>query len=217
DHDLGDHDLGDHDLGDHDTGHHEIDMHHNIEHHGITRPEAVFQGLNDKDQFIHSKSHTPVSLVFSLYILWFGTIGLIFYTIIPSKIAWAITLSFVPIVIVKLLTKVWGKFAKNTLYRLYLGNDLLGREATVKIDVTTEGGLVSIKQQNSIQQIGVHSLFPLSYFYSGDTVFVCAYRNGIYLVDSNPNNVELPEKVRSQRRRASVKSSWGTSAKQPDL
>ena len=136
-------------------------------------------------------NNTPVSLIFSLYLLWMGAIGTFSYDVIASKLFWMSLVLIIPVGITKLVSRAYQKVAQNQTYRVRVKDELLGREATVKIDVDHNGGVVSIKTPDSVQQIGAKSLFPLAYFYSGDTVFVCAYHDGIYYIDSNPKNVRL--------------------------
>ena len=213
DHDLGyldgvDHDLGhldgaDHDFGhldgvDHDFGH--LDgVDHDLGHldgadHDLGHLDGVDHATEvlNKD-FINIEDSTPLSLIFSLYLLWFGAIGTFTYDFfaLNLKWVWLILILLFPIALVKLISKLWRKFSKNTMYRVRTGKNLLGREAVVKIPVSADGGIVSVKNPDSVQQIGVKSLFPLSWFYSGDIVYICDYQNGIYLVDDNPSNVRL--------------------------
>ena len=73
-----------------------------------------------------------------------------------------------------------------------VGNQLLGREAIVKIPVSNDGGTVSVKSAGAVQQIGVKSLHELSWFHSGMTVYICEFRDMMYFVDDTPASVKLP-------------------------
>ncbi|UYP45457.1 hypothetical protein NEF87_001742 [Candidatus Lokiarchaeum ossiferum] len=140
---------------------------------------------------VNYSTNTPTSLVFSLYLLWFGTMGTFTYNLISLKIIWLIVVLLVPVGITKIVSKGYESLAKNRTYRVRVQNELLGREALVKIAVDQNGGVISLRTTESVQQIGAQSLFPLSYFYPGDTVYICAYENGMYYVDSNAQNVKL--------------------------
>ncbi len=147
-----------------------------------------------ESDFINFENQTPLSLIFSLYLLWFGAIGTSTYDIFSMqwKWLWLIIVLLVPIAFVKLISKFWRKISKNTAYRVRVGDQLLGREATVKIPVSTDGGTVSVKSAGAVQQIGVKSLHELSWFHSGMTVYICEYKEGMYFVDDNPASVKLP-------------------------
>ncbi len=147
-----------------------------------------------ESDFINFENQTPLSLIFSLYLLWFGAIGTSTYDIFSMqwKWLWLIIVLLVPIALVKFISKFWRKISKNTAYRVRVGDQLLGREATVKIPVSTDGGTVSVKSAGAVQQIGVKSLHELSWFHSGMTVYICEYKEGMYFVDDNPASVKLP-------------------------
>ena len=147
-----------------------------------------------ESEFINFENQTPLSLIFSLYLLWFGAIGTSTYDIfsLQWKWLWLIIVLLVPIALVKFISKFWRKISKNTAYRVRVGDQLLGREATVKIPVSTDGGTVSVKSAGAVQQIGVKSLHELSWFHSGMTVYICEFRNGMYFVDDTPASVKLP-------------------------
>jgi len=51
---------------------------------------------------------------------------------------------------------------------------------------------MSVKSASAVQQIGVKSLHPLSWFHSQTTVYICEYKDGMYYVDDNPASVKLP-------------------------
>ncbi|MHA1745430.1 MAG: hypothetical protein ACTSWW_05490 [Promethearchaeota archaeon] len=179
-----------------DIDHPDID-HPDIDHPDIDHPDIEFNiGSGHLDDFVHSKTHTPLSLLFSLYLLWFGAIGLIGYDIFNQKIIWLAIILVLPIGFVKVVDLVWCRIATNTQYRIRKGNELLGSAATVKIAVSTEGGLVSLNHVTEIgvQTIAAKSLFPLSYFYTGDKVWICKYSKGTYFVDSNPASIIFPGK-----------------------
>lgn len=139
-----------------------------------------------ESDFINFENQTPLSLIFSLYLLWFGAVGTFTYDLflISWMWLWLIIILTVPVAFVKIVSKFWRKISKNTAYRVRVGNQLLGREAIVKIPVSTDGGTVSIKSAGAVQQIGVKSLHELSWFHSGMTVYICEYRDGMYFVDS---------------------------------
>ena len=147
-----------------------------------------------ESEFINFENQTPLSLIFSLYLLWFGAIGTSTYDIFSMqwKWLWLIIVLLVPIALVKFISKFWRKISKNTAYRVRVGDQLLGREATVKIPVSTDGGTVSVKSAGAVQQIGVKSLHELSWFHSGMTVYICEFRDGMYFVDDTPASVKLP-------------------------
>jgi membrane protein implicated in regulation of membrane protease activity len=196
DHDLDnsvDNEMTGQDLSDHGLDHDDISS-DPTDLNEISHPEATFQEKKGKqDEFVNYNSNTPLSLVFSLYLLWSGTIGLIFYEFLEEKLLWFAILLVFPLAIVKLISKFWVRFAKNSLYKVNVGNDLIGRISTVKIDVTKNGGVISIKNNSSIQQLGVRSLFPLSYFYQGEKVYICAFRQNIYYVDIDPKYVGIQD------------------------
>jgi len=98
------------------------------------------------------------------------------------------------------ISKLWMKIAKNSAYRVRLGDELLGRQATVKIPVSVEGGVISVNSFDNAQTIAARSLYPLSYFYPGDQVYIVRVKNSRYYVDTDPDKVELPN-VRSKRRK----------------
>ena len=137
------------------------------------------------DDFVHTQSQTPLSLVFSLYLLWFGAIGLLSFDFIPQKVLWLAVILLLPIGMVKFIDKICVRLAQNSQYRIRSGAELIGREATVKIAVSTEGGIVSVKQTDYIQQLAVKAQYRLAYYYPGDKVFVTAFKDGIYYVDSH--------------------------------
>jgi len=156
-----------------------------------TSIESLSTGESD---FINFENQTPLSLIFSLYLLWFGAIGTFTYDlfVISWMWLWLILVLTVPVAFVKIVSKFWRKISKNTAYRVRVGNQLLGREAVVKIPVSSDGGTVSVKSAGAVQQIGVKSLHELSWFYSGMTVYICEYSDGIYFVDDNPASVKMP-------------------------
>ena len=158
---------------------------------GTSIGSTISTGESD---FINFENQTPLSLIFSLYLLWFGAIGTFSYDFfsLQWKWLWLIIVLVVPIALTKLISKFWRKISKNTAYRVRVGNQLLGREAVVKIPVSSDGGIVSIKSADAVQQIGVKSLYPLSWFHSQTIVYICEYREGIYFVDDNPASVKLP-------------------------
>ncbi len=172
---------------DHDLGHH-TSLHLRVKASGHT---------NDVVSYANK---TPVSLIFSLYLLWMGATGTFTYDSLDSKLLWIGLVLILPILITKLVSLGYQKVAQNYTYRVRVKDELLGREATVKIDVDHNGGVVSIKTTESVQQFGAKTLFPLSYFYPGDIVYICAYQDGIYYIDSNPENVQFsPVKKRKNK------------------
>ena len=157
---------------------------------GITIDSALSTGDSD---FINFENQTPMSLIFSLYLLWFGVIGTSTHDFFSNSWMWlwVILIIIFPIVFVKIVSKFWKKISKNTAYRVRVGNQLLGREAMVKIPVSSDGGTVSVKSVGAVQQLGVKSLHELSWFHTGMTVYICEYKDGIYFVDDNPTSVKL--------------------------
>ena len=146
-----------------------------------------------ESDFINFENQTPMSLIFSLYLLWFGVIGTSTHDLFSNSWMWLwlILILIFPVIFVKIVSKFWKKISKNTAYRVRVGNQLLGREAMVKIPVSSDGGTVSVKSAGAVQQIGVKSLHELSWFHSGMTVYICEYKDGMYFVDDNPASVKL--------------------------
>ncbi|QEE15073.1 hypothetical protein DSAG12_00896 [Promethearchaeum syntrophicum] len=146
-----------------------------------------------ESDFINFENQTPMSLIFSLYLLWFGVIGTSTHDFFSNSWMWLwlIIILICPVIFVKIVSKFWRKISKNTAYRVRVGNQLLGREAMVKIPVSSDGGTVSVKSADAVQQIGVKSLHELSWFHSGMTVYICEYKDGMYFVDDNPASVKL--------------------------
>ncbi len=146
-----------------------------------------------ESEFINFENQTPMSLIFSLYLLWFGVIGTSTYDLFSNSWMWiwVLLILICPVAFVKTVSKFWRKISKNTAYRVRVGNQLLGREAIVKIAVSAEGGVVSVKSASAVQQIGVKSLHELSWFHSGMTVYICEYKDRMYFVDDNPASVKL--------------------------
>ena len=164
---------------------------------------SIESGLAAGDSdFINFENQTPLSLIFSLYLLWFGAIGTFTYDLFPISWMWfwLILILIAPIVFVKIISKFWRRISKNSAYRVRVGNQLLGREATVKIPVSSDGGIVSIKSAGAVQQIGVKSLHELSWFHSGTTVYICEFREGMYFVDDNPASVKLGHLKKQNRK-----------------
>ncbi len=164
-----------------------------------TSVESLSVGESD---FINFENQTPLSLIFSLYLLWFGAIGTFTYNLFPNSWLWSwlILILIAPVVFVKIISKFWRRISKNSAYRVRVGNQLLGREATVKIPVSTDGGIVSIISAGAVQQIGVKSLHELSWFHSGTTVYICEFREGMYYVDDNPASVKLGHLKKQNRK-----------------
>ena len=156
----------------------------------------------EESDFINFENQTPLSLVFSLYLLWFGAIGTFTYNLfsISWMWLWLAIILIAPIVFVKIISKFWRRISQNSAYRVRVGNQLLGREATVKIPVSSDGGIVSIKSAGAVQQIGVKSLHELSWFHSGTTVYICEFREGMYFVDDNPASVKLGHLKKQNRK-----------------
>lgn len=155
-----------------------------------------------ESDFINFENQTPLSLIFSLYLLWFGAIGTFTYDLfqISWMWFWLILVLTVPVVFVKIVSKFWKKISKNSAYRVRVGNQLLGREAVVKIPVSSDGGTISVKSAGAVQQIGVKSLHELSWFHSGMTVYICEYRDGMYFVDDNSASVKLPHQKKQNKK-----------------
>lgn len=209
DHDgLGDHDgVSDHGHLDH---HAEIHDHEYLDHHDSLSGHTNIDGDTEFDSHIatgivegpminfaqnnilETSGKTPMSLIFSLYLTWFGATGTFFYDLIGIKGIWLGLILILPIGLTKLVSLVWQRIAKNSTYRVRLGSELLGRRATVKIDVSESGGLISVDNPDAVQQISARSLNPLAYFYPGDTVYICKYAHSEYFVDTNPDNIQLP-------------------------
>ena len=152
------------------------------------------------DDFVRTQTQTPITLIFSLYLLWFGAIGLVSYDFISQKVLWLFIILLIPIGMVKLIDKAWVRLAVNSQYRIHSGKELIGREATVKIAVSIEGGIVSVKQTDYVQQLAVKAQYRLAYYYPGDKVFVTAFKDGIYYVDSHdaPEYHKMPSNVINQ-------------------
>jgi len=155
-----------------------------------------------ESDFINFENQTPLSLIFSLYLLWFGAIGTFTYDLflVSWMWLWLILILIVPVAFVKTISKFWRKISKNTAYRVRVGNQLLGREAIVKIPVSSDGGTISVKSAGAVQQIGVKSLHELSWFHSGMTVYICEYRDGMYFVDDNSASVKLPHQKKQNKK-----------------
>ena len=166
---------------------------------GVSVESDLSMGESD---FINFENQTPLSLVFSLYLLWFGAIGTFTYNLFSNSWMWfwLILILVAPVVFVKIISKFWRRISKNSAYRVRVGNQLLGREATVKIPVSVDGGIVSIKSAGAVQQIGVKSLHELSWFHSGTTVYICEFREGMYFVDDNPASVKLGHLKKQNRK-----------------
>ena len=156
----------------------------------------------EESDFINFENQTPLSLVFSLYLLWFGAIGTFTNNLfsISWMWLWLAIILIAPVVFVKIISKFWRRISQNSAYRVRVGNQLLGREATVKIPVSSDGGIISIKSAGAVQQIGVKSLHELSWFHSGTTVYICEFREGMYFVDDNPASVKLGHLKKQNRK-----------------
>ncbi len=157
----------------------------------------------DFAEIVDYSSQTPLILILNFYLLWFGAVGLISYEIIKVKFVWISVTIVISIIITKSFNKLYQKISKNSTYKVRVKNDLLGRLCTVKIPVDTNGGVVTVKSTESTQQIGVKSFFPLSYFYENDIVYICKYKDGMYYVDSNPSNVQLPQLISKKKKKFS--------------
>ncbi|MHA1675035.1 MAG: hypothetical protein ACTSYI_15570 [Promethearchaeota archaeon] len=204
DHDLGthiDHDVDgthiDHDVDgthiDHDVDGTHIDHDADSDFQHDSGIHINHEGNIFSSDLIESKGKTPLSLKFSLYLLWFGTFGTFLYDVLLLKVLWISLTIFLSILFSSLVSRFWQKIARNSAYRIHLGNDLLGRQATVKIPVSTEGGVISVNTYDAVQTLSARTLHPLAYYYSGDQVFICRVKNQEYFVDDNPEKVELPQ------------------------
>ncbi|MHA1776612.1 MAG: hypothetical protein ACTSWC_07535, partial [Promethearchaeota archaeon] len=140
--------------------------------------------------YIETKGKTPLSLRFSLFLLWFGAAGTFLYDFLSLKILWIALTILVSIGFSILLSKVWENIARNTMYRVRLGNELLGRQVTVKIPVSNEGGVISVNTHDSVQMLAARTLNPLGYYYPGDQVYICKVENQVYYVDLDPANIQ---------------------------
>lgn len=156
-------------------------------------PISISAARGGHSDLLIFNNRTPISLVFSLYLLSLGATGTSSYDLMGNKILWAGLIIVVPFLVTKLLSKVWQKIAKNTTYQVRRGDQLLGRLARVKIDVSNDGGVISVQNSDSVQQVPARPLYPLAWFYPGDMVYICKFQDGVYLVDSNPKNVEFPK------------------------
>jgi membrane protein implicated in regulation of membrane protease activity len=155
----------------------------------ISDIEALNTGLiGHAGEFVTSENSTPLSLVFSLYLLWFGAIGVFTYKSLDNKFIWLALIILIPIILTKSVSLLWKRVTKNSFYRVPLGRQLIGKPVVVKIDVTEKNGTISLRTADSVQILHAKSLYPLSRFYSGETVYICDYKDGIYLVDANPRS-----------------------------
>ncbi len=141
-------------------------------------------------------SNVPLSLSMSLLLLWFGAIGLITFNFLQIKWIWVSLTILLTVGIHRILIKIWGKIAQNWQYRLYSKKELLGEQATIKVDTSNDGGVISIKTKIGIEQLHAKTLHPLAYYYSGDVVYIVDYAQGIYYVDADPENIvhQYPKK-----------------------
>ncbi|MCF2139459.1 MAG: hypothetical protein K9W44_05325 [Candidatus Lokiarchaeota archaeon] len=200
----GDHSLSsDHDISseheftsDHDiSSEHEFTSDHDIssEHEFSSEHDFASDFISESQfpEFVQTKGKTPLSLKFSLFLLWFGAIGIFLYDYIKLKEFWIILTILLSFGISIIITKFWSKIARNTMYRVRLGNELIGRQATVKIPVSKGGGVISVNTYDAVQTLAARSLHPLSYFYPGDQVYICIVKDGMYLVDDNPESARI--------------------------
>ncbi len=157
-------------------------------------------GSTFTSDLIESKGKTPLALSFSLFLMWSGASGISTYDLIGLKVLWVIIAIGLSVLITIGISKLWQKVAKNSAYRVRLGNELLGRKATVKIPVSIDGGVISVNSFDNAQTIAARSLYPLAYFYPGDQVYIVRVKDKRYFVDSDPDKVEFP-KIRSTRKR----------------
>lgn len=150
---------------------------------------SLGNNLDGSMEDIIYSSHVPLSLLFSLILLWFGAFGAIFYSFFNTKIVWIGLTCLLTWLICVGISKLWKKIAQNRQYRIFTGKELIGEEASIKVPTSNEGGILSVHTKTGVQQLHAKTLHPLSYFYPGDTVFIVDYKNGIYFVDADPKNI----------------------------
>ena len=134
-------------------------------------------------------SNVPLSLNLSLTLLWFGSIGLISFNIFQHKWLWIIVTCILTWILQLLLSKLWKKIAQNNTYRIFEGKSLLGEKAVIKVDTSQDGGIITVKTPSGLQQLNAKTFFPLSYYYSGENVYIVDYENRIYFVDQDRENI----------------------------
>ena len=173
-------------------------------------------GATDTDDIISMENQTPLRLVASLYMLWFGAIGVVLYSRMADKIIWLMIILFVPIIITKGISLIWRRLSRNTAYKVRTGNELIGKPARVKIEVGSASGTISIHAGDTVQQMPAKALHPYATFYEGETVFICRYESGIYLVDSNPESIKHARAIPSNKKPKSI-SQFHQATIRPDV
>jgi membrane protein implicated in regulation of membrane protease activity len=161
-------------------------------------------GAADTDDIISMENQTPLSLVASLYMLWFGAIGVVLYSRMADKQIWLMIILIVPIGITKGISLIWRRLSRNTAYKVRTGYELIGKPARIKIEVSSESGTISIHAGDSVQQMPAKALHPYATFYEGETVFICGFEGGIYLVDSNPESIKHARAKPSNKKPKSI-------------
>lgn len=151
------------------------------------------------DGVLTLENKTPITLIFSLYILWFGAIGVFSYDIILEKYLWLTLVVLIPIAISKIISLAWHRIARNLTYRVSQEMELLGKRATVKVEITEEGGTIAIQSAYYVHQVPAKSFYPMAKFYPGEEVFIWDFKDGFYLVDSHPRTQRKQNKVDTKK------------------
>ncbi|MHA1274063.1 MAG: hypothetical protein ACTSQS_11595, partial [Promethearchaeota archaeon] len=145
----------------------------------------------------------PFLLLFSTSLLVFGMSGMLLYYSLPDFIRYMIFI--LPFFFMygnnKVISITWKRIAKSKFYSLSTTKNLIGLEAEVVLPVDYKGGVVKISSETPMkyEKIIVKPLDSNSRFERGEKVFICTYRNGIYFVDKNQDNI-IKMRRRAERR-----------------
>jgi hypothetical protein len=156
----------------------------------LNKIENGSNSINNKgNELIITQNKAPFMLIFSMYLLWFGALGMILAPRLVNPFLWAGLVLSIPIALARLLAILWVKISRNVFYKVDQGIELIGKKGTVKIEVTAVGGTVSVQSEYLTQQIPVKSLYPKSIFHQNEEVYICDYRNRTYYVDGFPGSI----------------------------
>ena len=156
------------------------------------------EGEFDSD-FISTITPAPIMLLFSTAFLVYGISGLTLYYLLGADHKYIIFFAspIISYLSVKLINFLWKILAKSRYYRITSTMNLIGVEGEVLLKVDDRGGVIKVSSNTPMkfERLHVKPLIEEKVFDRGDSVYICAVKNGYLLVDNSLKSIRKKRRL----------------------
>ncbi len=136
---------------------------------------------------------TPLMLLISTALLFFGISGILFYYTVPDFLRFLIFIlaPIIAYITTELINLAWKKIAKSRYYSISATRNLIGKKGEVVLKVDSRGGVIKIlsKTPMKVEKVSVKPLNPEESYEKGEEVYICNVRDGFMLVSQNRSEI----------------------------